>query len=316
MKTLSGGMVRRVGIAQAIVNDPRSCCSTSRPRAWIPSSASASAGCCGSSALDSCVVVSTHLVEDVAAACEDAILLDRGRLVFRGSIGALEAAARRRRATGRRAPSSAATPRCCASSGRGRTHDRADARPRPAPRSGAAGRARRARARRRAALAPRTLRRPLVGRAVRAPPGRRVARVPLRARGGRLARRPRTPPLRRRRARRHVAAGLAARGGRGRIDRARRARGGRRAARCGDGEWRLHGRPGAGRGVRRRDRALAPGRGVRRARARTRRHGADGHAARPVPGARVDVRVRRLDGRTGGRCSCCPRSARRPRRIS
>lgn len=42
---------------------------------------------------DSCVVVSTHLVEDVAAACEDAILLDRGRLVFRGTIGELEVAA-------------------------------------------------------------------------------------------------------------------------------------------------------------------------------------------------------------------------------
>ena len=41
---------------------------------------------------DSCVVVSTHLVEDVAAACEDAILLDAGLLVFRGTIAELEAA--------------------------------------------------------------------------------------------------------------------------------------------------------------------------------------------------------------------------------
>jgi ABC-2 type transport system ATP-binding protein len=33
---------------------------------------------------DSCVLVSTHLVEDVVAACSDVVLLDAGRLVFQG----------------------------------------------------------------------------------------------------------------------------------------------------------------------------------------------------------------------------------------
>jgi ABC-type multidrug transport system ATPase subunit len=32
----------------------------------------------------SCVLVSTHLVEDVVAACGDVLLVDQGRLVFRG----------------------------------------------------------------------------------------------------------------------------------------------------------------------------------------------------------------------------------------
>ena len=31
------------------------------------------------------VVVSTHLVEDVGAACTDVTLMDRGRIVFRGT---------------------------------------------------------------------------------------------------------------------------------------------------------------------------------------------------------------------------------------
>jgi ABC-type uncharacterized transport system ATPase subunit len=35
-------------------------------------------------AVDTCVVVATHLVENVAAACTDVVLVDAGRLVFQG----------------------------------------------------------------------------------------------------------------------------------------------------------------------------------------------------------------------------------------
>ena len=37
------------------------------------------------------VVVSTHLVEDVAAACAEVALMDRGRIVFQGTPDALVA---------------------------------------------------------------------------------------------------------------------------------------------------------------------------------------------------------------------------------
>jgi len=41
---------------------------------------------------DSCVLISTHLVEDVATACSDVVLFDQGRLVFQGTPAELAAA--------------------------------------------------------------------------------------------------------------------------------------------------------------------------------------------------------------------------------
>ena len=92
LKTLSGGMVRRVGIAQAIVNDPRILLLDEPTAGLDPEQRVTFRALLRELGRDACVVVSTHLVEDVAAACDDAILLDRGRFVFRGSIDALEAA--------------------------------------------------------------------------------------------------------------------------------------------------------------------------------------------------------------------------------
>jgi ABC-2 type transport system ATP-binding protein len=93
MKTLSGGMVRRVGIAQAIVNDPAILLLDEPTAGLDPEQRVSFRGLLREVGRDTCVVVSTHLVEDVAAACDDAILLAAGRLVFRGSIAALTAAA-------------------------------------------------------------------------------------------------------------------------------------------------------------------------------------------------------------------------------
>jgi ABC-2 type transport system ATP-binding protein len=93
MKTLSGGMVRRVGIAQAIVNDPRVLLLDEPTAGLDPEQRVSFRRLLREVGGDACVMVSTHLVEDVATACDDALLLDDGRLAFRGTIPELEAAA-------------------------------------------------------------------------------------------------------------------------------------------------------------------------------------------------------------------------------
>ena len=92
MKTLSGGMVRRAGIAQAIVNDPRILLLDEPTAGLDPDQRLEFRALLRELATDTCVLVSTHLVEDVVAACTDVVLIDAGRLVFRGVPGDLVAA--------------------------------------------------------------------------------------------------------------------------------------------------------------------------------------------------------------------------------
>jgi ABC-2 type transport system ATP-binding protein len=93
MKTLSGGMVRRAGIAQAIVNDPRILLLDEPTAGLDPDQRMQFRALLRELGTDTCVVVSTHLVEDVAAACTDVVLIDAGRLVFQGVPADLAAAA-------------------------------------------------------------------------------------------------------------------------------------------------------------------------------------------------------------------------------
>ncbi|QWF85034.1 Vitamin B12 import ATP-binding protein BtuD [Amycolatopsis sp. CA-230715] len=92
MKTLSGGMVRRAGIAQAIVNDPAVLLLDEPTAGLDPAQRMQFRELLHDLRADTCVVVSTHLVEDVAAACTDVALIDEGELVFQGSAADLAAA--------------------------------------------------------------------------------------------------------------------------------------------------------------------------------------------------------------------------------
>jgi ABC-2 type transport system ATP-binding protein len=92
LKTLSGGMRRRAGIAQAIVNDPRILLLDEPTAGLDPDQRLQFRALLRELASDTCVLVSTHLVEDVAAACTDVVLIDEGRLVFQGTPADLAAA--------------------------------------------------------------------------------------------------------------------------------------------------------------------------------------------------------------------------------
>ncbi|MFD4637822.1 ABC transporter ATP-binding protein [Lentzea sp. NPDC058436] len=85
MKSLSGGMVRRVGIAQAIVNTPDVLLLDEPTVGLDPAQRLRFRELVAELGRNSCVLISTHLVEDVAAACTDVVLVSEGSLVFQGT---------------------------------------------------------------------------------------------------------------------------------------------------------------------------------------------------------------------------------------
>ncbi len=91
MKTLSGGMLRRAGIAQAIVNDPQLLLLDEPTVGLDPEQRLDFRELLRDLGTDSCVLVSTHLVEDVVAACTDVVVVNEGRLVWQGTPDALAA---------------------------------------------------------------------------------------------------------------------------------------------------------------------------------------------------------------------------------
>lgn len=85
MKTLSGGMVRRVGIAQAIVNEPALLLLDEPTVGLDPEQRVMFRELLRDMANHSTVFVSTHLVEDVATACNHVVVMGDGRIVYRGT---------------------------------------------------------------------------------------------------------------------------------------------------------------------------------------------------------------------------------------
>ena len=91
LRTLSGGMLRRVGIAQAIVNEPELLLLDEPTAGLDPEQRVAFRALLRDLGQRATVVVSTHLVEDVGAACAQVALMDRGKIVFQGTPADLAA---------------------------------------------------------------------------------------------------------------------------------------------------------------------------------------------------------------------------------
>jgi ABC-2 type transport system ATP-binding protein len=91
LRTLSGGMLRRVGIAQAIVNDPELLLLDEPTAGLDPEQRVQFRALLRDIGQRATVVVSTHLVEDVGAACTEVALMDQGKVVFVGTPDELTA---------------------------------------------------------------------------------------------------------------------------------------------------------------------------------------------------------------------------------
>lgn len=85
LRTLSGGQLRRVGIAQAVVNDPELLLLDEPTAGLDPEQRVGFRQLIREIGQRGTVVVSTHLVEDIGAACSAVALMEGGKIVFHGT---------------------------------------------------------------------------------------------------------------------------------------------------------------------------------------------------------------------------------------
>jgi ABC-type multidrug transport system ATPase subunit len=93
IKGFSGGMKRRVGIAQALVNDPRVLIVDEPTAGLDPEERIRFRNLLVHLAADRTVLLSTHIVEDIGQTCRDVAVLAKGKVLFRGSPAELTNAA-------------------------------------------------------------------------------------------------------------------------------------------------------------------------------------------------------------------------------
>jgi ABC-type multidrug transport system ATPase subunit len=93
IKGFSGGMKRRVGIAQALVNNPKLLIVDEPTAGLDPEERIRFRNLLVNLATDRVVLLSTHIVEDIGQTCRDLAVLSKGKILFRGSPTELTKAA-------------------------------------------------------------------------------------------------------------------------------------------------------------------------------------------------------------------------------
>lgn len=89
LKGFSGGMLRRVGIAQALLADPRLLIVDEPTTGLDPEERIRFRTLLSQLAGERTVLLSTHIVDDVAQTCRLLAVLAKGRLAFTGNVGEL-----------------------------------------------------------------------------------------------------------------------------------------------------------------------------------------------------------------------------------
>lgn len=85
-KNLSGGMKRRFGIAQALLNDPKVLIIDEPTAGLDPEERLRFYDLLAELAKDRIILISTHIAEDIEAVCQRAAVLRAGEVVFEGSV--------------------------------------------------------------------------------------------------------------------------------------------------------------------------------------------------------------------------------------
>ena len=86
VKAMSGGMKRRLGIAQSMIHDPKVIIVDEPTAGLDPEERVRFRNLLCEIAKDRIVLLSTHIVGDIEATCEEIAVLNQGEIVFRGTV--------------------------------------------------------------------------------------------------------------------------------------------------------------------------------------------------------------------------------------
>jgi ABC-2 type transport system ATP-binding protein len=85
LKTFSGGMKRRIGIAQALLNDPRLLIVDEPTAGLDPEERIRFRNLLSDLSGNRTILLSTHIVEDIAQTCQNLVIMKGGHIIFQGT---------------------------------------------------------------------------------------------------------------------------------------------------------------------------------------------------------------------------------------
>lgn len=94
IKQLSGGMLRRVGIAQALLGEPKIVVVDEPTAGLDPEERIRFRKLLRQVGKDTIVIISTHIVEDIESTCDQAAILHKGEMLSEGTVHSLASTAK------------------------------------------------------------------------------------------------------------------------------------------------------------------------------------------------------------------------------